>query len=82
MTCPAASLGRSPRIFQSGGVWWATRGGMQDWAGPRSLLLRTLGAGDLTALTEKLCLQEWLDGLDAEALKAVYRGTLLPGAAG
>jgi hypothetical protein len=39
------------------------------------LLLRFISATDLTALTERLCLQEWLDGLDDEALTAVYRGT-------
>jgi hypothetical protein len=65
------------RIFESGGVWWATRGGIQEWDGPRSLLMRVLGTGDLNALAEKLCLQEWLDGLDDTALEAVYRGTLM-----
>ena len=65
------------RVFEAGGAWWATRGGMQEWGGPRSLLMRVLGAGDLNALAEKMCLQEWLDGLDDAALEAVYRGTLM-----
>jgi hypothetical protein len=39
--------------------------------------MRVLGARDLYALAQKLCLQEWLDGLDDAALEAVYQGTLL-----
>ena len=62
------------RIFQSGGTWWAIRGGVQTWDGPRSLLLRSLTASDLTTLADRLCAQEWLDGLDDDALEAVYRG--------
>jgi hypothetical protein len=65
------------RIFVAGGTWWAVRGGWQSWTGPESLLLRALTAPDLTGLAERLCLQEWLDGLDSEALAAVYRGTLM-----
>jgi hypothetical protein len=61
------------RIFELGGVWWATRGGVQEWEGPSSLLLRSLTAPDLTALAERLCLQEWLDGLDDGELAMVYR---------
>ena len=63
------------RIFSTAGVWWAMRGGLQERYGPRSLLLRAISANDLTVLAERLCLQEWLDGLDDEALAAVYRGT-------
>jgi hypothetical protein len=63
------------RVFEQGGVWWAIRGGIQVWDGPRSLLLRSHTASDLTVLAERLCVQEWLDGLDAEALAAVYRGS-------
>jgi hypothetical protein len=65
------------RVFEHGGVWWATRGGIQVWDGPRSLLLRSLTAPHLTVLAEKLCIQEWLDRLDDEALAAVYRGSLM-----
>jgi hypothetical protein len=49
-------------IFGASGAWWATRGDLQVWSGPRSLLLRVISATDLTALAERLCLQEWLDG--------------------
>lgn len=65
------------RVFEQGGVWWAIRGGIQVWDGPRSLLLRSFTAPNLTTLAEKLCIQEWLDGLDDEALAAVHRGTLM-----
>jgi hypothetical protein len=65
------------RVFEQGGIWWAIRGGIQVWDGPRSLLLRSLTAPSLTTLAEKLCTQEWLDGLDDEALTAVYRRTLM-----
>jgi hypothetical protein len=68
---------RKWRIFRTAGVWWAIRGGMQERYGPRSLLLRAVSAADLTELAERLCLQEWLDGLDDEALAAVYRGILM-----
>ena len=64
-------------IFSTNGAWWATRDGLQVWTGPRSLLLRVISATDLTALAERLCLQEWLDGLDEEALAAMYRGALM-----
>lgn len=68
------------RIFRAAGAWWAIRGGIQEWEGPRSLLRRAISAADLTVLAELLCGQEWLDGLDAEALAAVYQGPLLGGA--
>jgi len=64
------------QIFEQGGTWWATRGGLQVWVGPRSLLLRVITATDLIALAERLCLQEWLDGLDDDALTAIYRGDM------
>ena len=64
------------RVFQQGGTWWATRGGIQVWDGPRSLLLRSLTAPDLTTLADRLCMQEWLDDLDDDALGAVYRGDI------
>jgi hypothetical protein len=69
------------RVFEQGGAWWATRSGVQEWAGPRSLIQRVLVAADLAALAEKLCLQEYLDGLGPEELAAVYRDMLLPGTA-
>jgi hypothetical protein len=62
------------RIFRSDGTWWAIRGGVQTWDGPRSLLLRSLTASDLMTLADRLCAQEWLDSLDDDALEAVYRG--------
>jgi hypothetical protein len=62
------------RIFHSGGTWWAIRGGLQTWDGPRSLLLRSLNAPDLVALADRLCAQAWLDDLDDEELAEVYRG--------
>ena len=65
------------RIFRAGGTWWAMRGGLQEWDGPRSLLLRVISAAGLLELAERLCLQEWLDGLDSEALAAVYAGALM-----
>jgi hypothetical protein len=65
------------RIFEQSGTWWATRGGPQAWNGPRALLLRIITAPDLMALADRLCTQEWLDGLDDEALEAVYHGNVL-----
>jgi hypothetical protein len=71
---------RQWRVFEQGGTWWATRGGLQVWDGPRSLLLPVITAPDLTALADRLCAQEWLDGLDDETLEAVYRGDAMEGA--
>jgi hypothetical protein len=65
---------REWRIFQRGNSWWAIRGGLQTWDGPRSLLLRSLSAPDLVALADRLCAQAWLDSLDDEELAEVYRG--------
>jgi hypothetical protein len=70
------------RLSEYSGSWWAMRGGPVKWDGPESLLLRVISARDLTALAEKLCLQEWLDCLDVDELEVVYRDTLLSGAAG
>jgi hypothetical protein len=67
------------RVFEQDGTWWATRGGLQVWDGPRSLLLRVITASDLAALVHRLCLQEWLDSLDDDHLEAVYRGDVLEG---
>ena len=54
--------------------------GVETFTGPQSLIQLVLVArdADLTALAEKLCLQEYLDGLDPEELAAVYRDMLLP----
>jgi hypothetical protein len=57
----------------------AVRGGPVVPDGPESLLLRTVSAADPTALAERLCLQEWLDGLDAASLAAVWRDMLVQG---
>ena len=65
------------RVFEQDSTWWATRGGLQVWDGPQALLLRVITASDLTALADRLCVQDWLDGLDDEALEAVYRGDAL-----
>ena len=65
------------RVFEQDSTWWATRGGLQVWDGPQALLLRVITAPDLTALADRLCAQEWLDGLDDEALEAVYHGDVL-----
>jgi hypothetical protein len=71
---------RQWRVVEQGGMWWATRGGLQVWDGPRSLLLRVITAPDLTALADRLCAQEWLDGLNDEVLEAVYRGDAMESA--
>lgn len=71
---------RQWRVFEQGGTWWATRGGLQVWDGPQALLLRVITAPDLTALADRLCLQEWLDDLDDEALEAVYQGEVMESA--
>lgn len=64
------------RIFGWDGGWWAVRGGEQWQAGPRSLLMRAHGAGDLAALAGLLHIQAWLDGLDDAALEAAYYSRL------
>jgi hypothetical protein len=60
------------------GVWWAIRGGLQHWVGPQSLIQRAMRAQTLPRLAEKLDLQAYLDGLDAEELAEVYRTGTLP----
>lgn len=66
--------------FYLSGAWWSMRDGVETFTGPQSLIQLVLVArdADLTALAEKLCLQEYLDGLDPEELAAVYRDMLLP----
>jgi hypothetical protein len=66
-------------IFAAEGAFWAVRGGWQAWSGPDSLLLRAMTATDLTRLAEKLCIQEWIDGLDPDGLAAVWKGVLARG---
>ena len=50
------------RIGGSPGCWFAVRYGIEVSDGPRSLLRRYLSSPELEQLTEKLCLQEYLDG--------------------
>lgn len=61
------------RIFGADGAWWAIRGGRHSRVGPESMLLCALAASDLTGLAERLCIQEWLDGLSPDELAALYR---------
>jgi hypothetical protein len=58
----------------------AVRDGPVVLHGPKSLLRRTVSAADPTALAEQLCVQEWLDGLDAGSLAAAWRDVLAQGA--
>jgi|SRR5271165_1099453 len=62
------------RVFKHVGAWWAVRPGVEKWDGPESLLRRTITAPDLMTLADRLCAQEWLDGLDDDELERVYRG--------
>ena len=66
------------RVFESGGAWWALREGRAEEGGPGSLLRRVIGAPHVPGLAEKLCLQEWLDGLDPAELEAVWRDVAVP----
>ncbi len=65
-------------IVQRLGVWRAIRGGLQHWDGPQSLIQRAMSAQTLPRLAEKLGLQAYLDGLDAEELAEVCRTRTLP----
>jgi hypothetical protein len=60
-------------VFSNFGAWWATREGSQKFTGARSLIRCVLVAGSLAALGDKLCLQEWLDGLHPVTLDEVWR---------
>ena len=60
-------------IGGSGGNWYAFRGGTVAPDGPRSLLRCYLRADSLSALAEKLCLQEYLDGLSDQELSEVWQ---------
>ena len=66
------------RITGAQGCWFAMRGGLEMRAGPRSLLRCSLDAPTLVALAEKLCLQEYLDGLDEDELEDVWQRASLP----
>lgn len=61
-------------VFSHSGAWWATREGSQKFIGAQSLIRRVLVADSPAALGDKLCLQEWLDGLDPLTLDQVWRG--------
>ena len=64
------------RVSESGGTCLAHQGGPRDQDGPGPLP-SVLTAPDLTALAEKLCLQERIDRtgrLSAAELAAVWRG--------
>lgn len=58
--------------------WYAFRGGTVASSGPWSLLRRNLHADTLLALAEKLCLQEYLDGLNDQQLAEVWQRVGLP----
>jgi hypothetical protein len=62
------------RVFEHVGAWWAVRPGIEKFDGPESLRVRAVTAPDLTSLAERLCLQDWLDGLEDDELERVYRG--------
>ena len=65
-------------VLEQDGTRWATRS-LQEWTWPRSLTQRIVVAADLAAVAEKLCLQEYLHGLDPEELVTVHQDVLLPG---
>jgi hypothetical protein len=65
------------QVFEHDGTWWAARGGVQAWSGPRSLIQRVLSSADLTVLAEKLCAQEWLDTMTEAELAAFYQASLV-----
>lgn len=71
-TFPSWSVGGSP------GYWFAVRGGFTAHDGPRSLLRCHLNATSLLALAEKLCLQEYLDGLSDDELEDAWQWADLP----
>ena len=73
-TFPAWRIARHPA------GWWAMREGTGRLDGPLSLIQHVHVAPDLTSLAERLCLQEYLDGLSAEELGAVWREMVLPAA--
>lgn len=62
------------RVFEQGGRWWATRPGVVEEYGPRSLIRPLVVAGSLEGLGEQLSVQEWLRRMPAAELEAVWRG--------
>lgn len=66
------------RIAGSSGNWHAFRGGISMLDGPWSLLRRHLRADTLLALAERLCLQDYLDGLSYQELAEVWQQVSLP----
>lgn len=72
-TFPGWRIGEAP-----GNYYYAFRGGLVALDGPRSLLRRHLRADTLLALTEQLCLQNYLDGLSDQELAEVWQRVSLP----
>ncbi len=65
-------------ISGSPGRWYAFRGGLVELDGPGALLRRYLCSDTLSALTEQLCLQGYLDGLSDQELAEVWQQASLP----
>ena len=72
VACPGWHIGGSP------GNWHAFRSGISMLDGPWSLLRRHLRADTLLALAERLCLQDYLDGLSYQELAEVWQQVSLP----
>jgi hypothetical protein len=70
--CPGWHIGGSS------GNWHAFRSGVSMLDGPWSLLRRHLHADTLLALAERLCLQDYLDGLSEQELAEVWQDVGLP----
>lgn len=66
------------RIVGERGTWYAFRGGLMELEGPRSLLRCYLRADTLLDLVDKLCLQDYLDGLSDQVLAEVWQHAQLP----
>jgi hypothetical protein len=59
------------QVFRGGGAWWAVDQGPRPPRGQDCLVLRALTGPALAVLADRLCLQAWLDDLDAEAFAAL-----------
>jgi hypothetical protein len=66
------------RVGGSSGNWHAFRSGISMMDGPWSLLRCHLHADTLLGLAERLCLQEYLDGLSEQELAEVWQRVELP----
>ena len=66
------------RIARHPSGWWAMREGIAGLDGSRLLIQHVHVAPDLKGLAERLCLQEYLDGLTPDELAAVWRAMALP----